>query len=250
MSETEDKGDSMAQILFPMIRQVDEFFQTSFGRQGYQDLERPIEMFIHAFKSSGIARFYHTTKRDYIVFGDGDKKNFYSPVAALDIVAHEMMHGYFTYLCPVKYGFSDGGAILEHLCDIFGVKVRRHEEGGDWKVGNGYTRKTPAIRDLENPKNPSMLLRANEHIDQKSRYRSQQSLYENAGILSKSFVLAENGYSGVEDEAILKIWYKALQNIPRNCDFNQFAHTVRAFADLSGSETAQAVDNAFKEVGL
>ena len=246
------ESDPRAQTAFEMAGHVYDYMFTNFTRDGFDGIGKPILIYVHAFKNSGIAKFYHSAQSDHVVFGDGDSKSFNSPLESLDIVAHELMHGYFTYLCPVHYGFSDGGAILEHLCDIFGIMIRRQKAGSsnDWIMGVNYSKQSAGIRDLKNPSNPDVHLPCKSHYINRIKYRSHNNLYENAGILSAAYVAAEEDYQKNNSKSILPIWYAALQSIPRNCDFPTFAKTIVTAASQSDPAAIPSINSGLKMVGL
>lgn len=246
------RPDARADIAFDMARIVYDFMFNNFNREGYDGLGKSINIYIHAYRRSGVAKFYHSAVSDHVVFGDGDRKHYNSPLEALDIVAHEMMHGYFTYLCPVHYGFTNGGAILEHLCDVFGVMIRQHDLGNaqDWVIGANYALNLAGVRDLKSPNNVNVLLPAIAKYNKRVKYRNHNNLYQNAGILSAAFVAAEEDYQDAANKSALPIWYVGLQSIPRNCDFPAFAQTMRNTAAQNDPAAIASVNTGFNQVGL
>lgn len=243
-------ADDIAEEAFDEAGVVYRFFKDRFNRDSFNNLGRTIHIYVHAYRRSGSAKFYHTVGRDMVVLGDGDRRNFGPPTKAFDVVAHEITHGYLQYLCPLEYGFSDSGALSEHLSDVFGVSIRQIHLNNlnDWIVGRGFALKKDGLRNLAIPGDDRMTLECAAHISEKVGYSKQSSLYVNAGILSLAYVKARQQADDNID--VLKIWYEALQSLPRQCDFFEFASIVRLVAQRHGDDAAAVVSSSFEQVGL
>ncbi len=55
-------------------------------------------------------------------FGDGDGQIFNDLDIGLDVIGHEMIHGFIQFTCGLVYE-KESGAINEHLADDFGIML-------------------------------------------------------------------------------------------------------------------------------
>jgi Zn-dependent metalloprotease len=137
---------------------VRDYFFLNFGRNSFDDNDEdgpkggaPLESFVRygnvrnafwcPFKS------YDCPKPNVMVFGPGY-------AGAIDIVAHEMVHGIIQHEANLIYS-DEPGAVNEGLADIFAVLIEFYARSGrgNWLIGEdapGFSRERP-LRDLAHP---------------------------------------------------------------------------------------------------
>ena len=198
---------------------------------------------------------------DEMTYGDGDGEEFTNFASAIDVVAHELMHGVTQFLANLEYQ-SQPGALNEHFSDVFGTVVKQKylEQDiaeADWLIGDTIvTEKFPgvALRSMKAPGTANDFDTQPDHMDNYySGTADNQGVHINSGIPNKAFYLSclEIGI----DECAL-IWFETLKALWRTADFNDMLETLVATAqDLQneGEVNEMAVDvisNSFSQVGL
>ncbi len=206
-----------------------------------------------------------------VVIGDGDGRTF-GPLVALDIMAHEWMHGLTQFTAGLIYN-GESGALNESFSDVFAALVERQVEGenaGTWLIGeDAYTPGTPgdALRYMNNPRRAANSgFTADDQPDHYAeRYTGTQNnggVHINSGIPNHAFYLLAVGgthrrggsLSGIGADAAGRIWYRALTTYLTSSSNFAAARTAttRAAQDLFGSTSdhALAVQNAWCLVGV
>lgn len=182
-----------------------------------------------------------------MTFGDGGSQ-FY-PLVALDVVSHEVSHGFTEQNSGLEYWGQSGG-INEAFSDIAGEAAecyRSSKPDGscevDFLVGATIMKGQGALRYMSNPPQDGL------SIDQAADYNDELDVHYSSGVYNKAFYLLANepGW-GVKNA--FKVFAKANQNYwLSTTDFNSGACGVQyAAADLGLS--IEAVRNSFQQVGV
>ena len=127
-----------------------QFFKSNFNRSSYDDNGAPLYVFVH-FDSYYDNAFWDGQS---LTFGDGSNQHGgFSPLTALDVVAHEFGHGVTEYSAGLVYAY-ESGALNESFSDIFGAAVEAEVKpntvnnflvGEEIRIGGG------ALRSMSNP---------------------------------------------------------------------------------------------------
>jgi Zn-dependent metalloprotease len=198
---------------------------------------------------------------DEMTYGDGDGKEFKNFASAIDVVAHELVHGITQFLANLEYR-SQSGALNEHFSDVFGTVIKQKFlnqdiSEADWLIGDTVvTEQFPglAIRSLKAPGTANDFDRQPDHMDNYySGNADNQGVHINSGIPNKAFYLCCMEI-GLDESAL--IWFETLKALWRTADFNDMLDmilitTQRLQSEGNVCDTAvQAVMESFATVGL
>lgn len=136
-----------------------DYFLTYHNRNGIDSLGLSINHYVHAdlrafgFDSNDNA--FWTSQQDRITYGDGE--NFLDAITSLDVVAHEIGHGFFEKAIGVNVFRRESGAINEGLSDIWGAMVEHYTSLGagakeTYLIGEEIHLNNIALRSMSNPK--------------------------------------------------------------------------------------------------
>ena len=172
-----------------------------------------------------------------IYIGDG-YATFY-PLAALDVIGHEVSHGFTEYHSGLIYSGQSGG-INEAFSDMAGEAVEYYVRGtNDFKIGCDII-KTPTCP-LPDMCNPPV-----DHIDD---YYEGMDVHQSCGIFNKAFCLIATT-SGWDTLKAFDIFAKANMDYwTPSTTFQQGAESVVSAA-LDYGYPYQDVVDAFAEVGI
>ncbi len=245
-------------------RIVYDYFLNEHGRNSLDGNGMAINSRVHfwkeynnAFWSNGIAM---------MTYGDGDGKQFI-PLAALDVTAHEMVHGITHYNGGLRYRFETG-AINEAYSDTFAALV----DDSNWDIGedimgeewlaNGRT----ALRSNEDPgKFPTGAVYWPYSIDGEGRYPAHMDEYyylpanmDNGGVHINCTILQHSAYLVAEEygmgrTVVADTWYRAYDYLHYDASFAEFREAILQSAiDLYGesSDEYNAFLGAFNDIGL
>ncbi|KAI2484972.1 peptidase M4 [Pyrenophora tritici-repentis] len=205
-----------------------DFFSKIFGRNSLDSRGLPLIGSVHYKLSStpdGYNNAFWDGEAQRMVFGDGDHITFDFLTDSLDVIAHELSHGFVQFSSPLEYA-SQSGALNKSCADIFGSMVEQ------W-----HMHQSPKHMDdlYKGPNN-----RGGVHI--------------NSGIPNHAFYLAAKSLGGSSWERAGKLWYKTMISgkIEPNCDFKTFA---RATVDIAGEgfvdkSVQMAIRDAWVKVGV
>lgn len=246
-----------------------DFYSTVFGRKSLDGKDMPLLGYVH-FKPDedavGYNNAYWDGQKNRMVFGDGDHIFFDYLTDSLDVIAHELSHGFVQYSSPLEY-YEQAGALNESCADVFGCMVeqwhmRQSADEADWnlgqtlfpvaftgsalrtlKAGKAYT-SDPVFRTDRQPK----------HM--KNYYTGEEDgrgVHINSGIPNHAFYLASKAIGGNSWEKAGQVWYKTMTSglIPYKCDFNIFAKTtVKIAGESFDSAVKGAILDAWVKVGV
>jgi pseudolysin/vibriolysin len=177
-----------------------------------------------------------------MTFGDG-YTTFY-PLVALDVVAHEVSHGFTQFNSNLIYSGESGG-INEAFSDMAGEGAKYHSRGvNDFLVGHDiFKNPTGALRYMCDPPLDGV------SIDHVSNYFPGMDVHYSSGIFNKAFCLIANS-SGWNTRMAFSIFVKANQDYwTPSTTFQQGAEGARDAA-LDYGYPCQDVLNAFAAVGI
>ena len=124
---------------------VYDYFLFNHGRRSYDDLDGPINSYVH-YSNGYPGAFYIQNSDGIFVYGDGGNNGQGFKLDAcvdIDIVAHEFSHAMIESENGPLY-VGEQGAINESLCDIWGIVCKNYKKQVqgkptipiDWRVGN------------------------------------------------------------------------------------------------------------------
>ncbi len=176
-----------------------------------------------------------------MTFGDGADR-FY-PLVSLDIVSHEVSHGFTSQNSNLIYAEQSGG-INESFSDMAGETAEyflRAET--DWLSGADISKTSPALRYFETPSLDGL------SIDHASEYYSGMDVHFSSGVFNRAFFLLSNT-DGWDPKKAFEIMLFANQNYWVNSsDFIDGAcGAINSAIDLRYE--ANDVIAAFNEVGV
>ena len=176
-----------------------------------------------------------------ITFGDG--YTFFYPLVALDVVSHEVAHGFTEFNSYLIYS-GPAGSICEAFSDMAGEAAKYHVRGtNDFLVGQDIFKSSGALRYMCDPPLDGYSI---DHID--DYYYGLDPNYA-AGIFNKAFCLIANS-SGWNTRMAFSIFVKANQDYwTPTANFQQGAEGARDAA-LDYGYPCQDVLNAFAAVGI
>ena len=174
-----------------------------------------------------------------MTFGDGADR-FY-PLVSLDIVSHEVSHGFTSQNSNLVYSGQSGG-INESFSDMAGETAEYFLRGQtDWLSGADISKMVPALRYFETPSLDGV------SIDKASDYYSGIDVHYSSGVFNRAFFLLSNT-EGWDPQKAFEIMLKANQNYWVNSsDFIDGAcGVINSAIDLNYN--ASDVISAFNEV--
>lgn len=198
---------------------------------------------------------------DEMTYGDGDNIDFKNFASAIDVVAHELMHGVTQFKANLEYK-GQSGALNEHFSDVFGtiIKQKYLEQSlseADWLIGDTIvTEEFPgvAIRSMKEPGKANDFDSQPAHMDDYySGSSDNQGVHINSGIPNKAFYLSCLGI-GIDDCAL--IWFKTMELLWRTANFNDMLDvilsTTKKLVDQNkiNVSATEAISKSFAEVGL
>ncbi len=235
---------------------VYDFFKTSLHRSSIDKSDGPI-VGTTAYGTNIGNAFWDTDAR-VLVFGDGVPGQR-APAAALDVVAHELMHGITQNDSQLIY-FGESGALNEAVSDIFAAFVEHAVKPDDEKNFQCGEDLGFVIRDMANP------VKFGKPSTMSELVRTQQDsggVHTNGSVPSLAMKLMTVGGEhpknhitlpkGLGWDTSLAVWYRASEHyFVSSTDFAGAADaTLRAARDLSLSDGDIAIiECAWISVGL
>ena len=210
---------------------------------GVAPLTMPLQMRVH-YQSNYENAFWDG---EAMTFGDGGR-TFY-PLVALDVVSHEVSHGFTEQNSRLKYSGQAGG-INEAFSDMAGEAAECYQQqlAGrpcevDWQVGRTIVKGQGALRYMDNPALDG------QSIAHASRYRTGMDVHYSSGVFNRAFYLLASTPGWGVQKAFM-VFARANQHYwIATSSFNEAAcGVIHAAADeqLAGD----AVVTAFANVGV
>lgn len=199
-------------------------------------------------------------ERQQMIYGDGGK--IFRPLAyGLDVVGHEFTHGVTDATSNLIYQ-GQSGALNESYSDVFAVMIDR----ANWTIGEEVVKSPPfptkVLRSLEDPglggrynlNDPLNSIGQPAHMREfarlpNSRKSDNGGVHVNSGIPNRAAFLVARALGREKTE---QIYYRTLtQYLTPDADFSDAARaTIRAAQELYGANDANAVRDAFNQVGI
>ena len=202
---------------------------------------------------------------EQMIYGDGDGKIFTRFTAAIDVIAHELTHGYTQFTAGLQY-FGQSGALNEHLSDAFGMMVKQWMLGqsamqSDWLIGAELFLAHVNARGVRSMAHPGTayddpILGRDPQPSHMSGYvltdEDNGGVHINSGILNRALYLAATGLGGRTWDKLGKVWFKAMtERLRPESDFHEFASvTTQLAGEMFGERVKDIVGNAWVRVGL
>jgi len=207
-----------------------------------------------------------------MVFGDGDGRYFDGFTSCIDVIGHELTHGFTQYTAGLTY-VGQSGALNESISDVFGVLTAQHHLGqtadeASWLVGEGLFTdrvKGVALRSMKAPgtayddpvlgRDPQPA-HMRDFVDlPHDAEHDNGGVHTNSGIPNHAFYLVASALGGPAWERAGRIWFDTMttKGIPKDIDFAGFAgRTIAAATKRYGktSPEAGAVHDAWASVGV
>lgn len=198
---------------------------------------------------------------DEMTYGEGDAIQFKDFTSAIDVIAHELMHGVTQFLANLEYR-SQPGALNEHFSDVFGIIVKQKFykescETVNWLIGDELvTEKFPgkAIRSIKEPGTANDFDIQPAHMDDYfTGSADNQGVHINSGIPNKAFYLTAIEI-GIDDCAL--IWFETLKVLWRTANFNDFLDNILSMSKKLSDEgkvnlqSLEVIAKSFAAVGL
>jgi vibriolysin len=119
-----------------------------------------------------------------MTYGDG-ASTFYPLSGDVDVVSHEIHHGFTTFHSDLVYSSQSGG-MNESFSDIMGTAAEYFIEGAsaDWDLGRDIFRGNTALRFMCNPTQDG------SSIDNLANYSEGIDVHYSSGIMNKAFCRA------------------------------------------------------------
>lgn len=134
-----------------------DYFNTAHCRNSYNGTGGVIRGYVHT-NLPGLGRGFPDNDNAYwdpnleiMVYGDGTR--LFSPLTALDVVAHELGHGYAQKMVGFDQTRPEANALNEGLSDIWGACVEYSVAPNKqtWKIGEDITQTASCLRNLASP---------------------------------------------------------------------------------------------------
>lgn len=265
MQEEDTVAPSMpAHHVFNSIGIIRSFFEEKLNIDKMFGCDTDINAVIH-YGSNYANAFWNNQA---IFFGDGDGKTFGPFYNDIDIIAHELSHGYISSQANFDYSFQSG-ALNESVADVIGIMVKQlvnnqNVNESNWLLGENLfldKEKAPALRSLKNPGTAYHISKNNYdlqvgHMDDYVAHPinfDNGGVHINSGIPNKAFYLLACELGGNSWDVAGKIWIAAVSDplVTQTATFKQFADaTIRAAEKLFGMDIAIKTRQSWLDVGL
>lgn len=244
------------------------FLHEAYGRDSLDGAGLPLRATVH-FERNYDNAFWDG---EQMVFGDGDGRLFRSFTDSLDVIAHELAHGFTQYTRGFVY-VGQSGALNEHVSDVFGVLTVQYNQGqsadaADWLVGAGlFTEQVRgvALRSMKAPgtayddpvlgKDPQPAHLRDYQKMPHDEDHDNGGVHINSGIPNHAFYLAATALGGPAWDRIGQVWYDVMarSTLPKDVDFAGFAGATIELARQrygAGSDPVEAIGDGWRGVGV
>ncbi|WP_281849901.1 M4 family metallopeptidase [Dyella sp. GSA-30] len=205
---------------------------------GIRPLKSALKLIVHVGRNEGNAAW----NGQETLFGDGD--GTYYPLVSLDVMAHEVSHGFTEQQSGLLYRGESGG-MNEAFSDMAGEAAKWFDQGKtDYLVGGSIFKASGrALRYMCQP------VRDGTSIDHLSKYRDGIGVHFSSGIYNKAFCLLSES-DGWDPEKAFKAFARANMLYWRaNETFEDGACGVQHATNDLGLNPAAVLD-AFLAVGV
>ncbi|MFI9118648.1 M4 family metallopeptidase [Streptomyces bikiniensis] len=259
----EATGDAAVNRAYAGLGATFDLFLNAFGRDSIDGSGLPLIASVHYDRDYANA-FWNG---EQMVFGDGDDEIFLDFTLPVDVIGHELAHGFTQHTANLEY-FSQSGALNESVSDVFGSLVKQYAlgqsaEAADWLIGEGLFHPNVQGRALRSMKAPGTAYDDDvlgkdpqpAHMDDYVRTSGDNGgVHINSGIPNHAFYLAATELGGNAWERAGRIWYDVMTGgtLTPGTRFAEFAAaTVKAAKDRYGDGAEiQAVLKSWAAVGV
>ncbi|MFB7451639.1 M4 family metallopeptidase [Streptomyces sp. NPDC056194] len=241
-----------------------DLFAKAYGHRSIDGAGMPLLASVH-FDEKYDNAFWNG---EQMVFGDGDGELFLDFTIPVDVIGHELAHGFTQHSANLAY-FGQSGALNESVSDVFGSLVKQYALGqsaaqADWLIGAGLLGPAidngVALRSMKEPgtaydddvlgKDPQPAT-----MDDYVRTSSDNGgVHINSGIPNHAFYLLATELGGNAWERAGQIWYDVMTGgtLTEEARFSEFARATvaAARARYGDGEEIQAVLKAWTAVGV
>ncbi|MFI8965755.1 M4 family metallopeptidase [Streptomyces sp. NPDC053493] len=242
-----------------------ELFLKGFGRRSIDGAGMPLLATVHYDEKYDNA-FWNG---EQMVFGDGDGELFLDFTIPVDVIGHELTHGFTQHTANLAY-YGQPGALNESVSDVFGSLVKQYALGqtaeqADWLIGAGLlgpaVDRGTALRSMKAPgtaydddvlgKDPQPAT-----MDDYVRTSSDNGgVHINSGIPNHAFYVLATELGGSAWERAGRIWYDVMTGgtLTEETRFSEFARATVASAKKlfgEGGDEVEAVLKAWSVVGV
>jgi Zn-dependent metalloprotease len=255
-------ADDEVTSVYENLGNIQQFFQSVFGRDLSHDLEGPLIATVHYDVNFNNA-FWNGQQ---IVVGDGDGQLFKKGgLSSLPVLTSEIGHLVTSRTSKLIYE-GGTGALNTHISDVYAVLVeqwlkKQTVEEGTWLVGEGVFAPGVgvALRSLKAPgtayDSPTLGKDAQPaHMKDYRRMTDDNGgVHINSGIPNRAFYEVANMIGGHAWEKPAKIWYQATLKLKSNAtfaDFSKATYVVSGELYGAGSSEQTAVKKGWQAVGI
>jgi Zn-dependent metalloprotease len=188
--------------------------------------------------------------------------NLVSYAVALDVVAHELLHGLTDSTARLVYE-KESGALNESYSDIFGIIISNFNQSNinnwNWQMGEELSDTGIPLRDLSNPRKYGQPDHLRDYVRTR---RDNGGVHTNSGIHNKAafnILTAKNsiGKNLFDATSVARLFYLALtQDLSRTSGFSDSRRGVERWTrslfrnDPTQNQKLQAIAKAFGDVGI
>lgn len=246
------------------------FYLNVFNRNSLDDNGLPLVASVHykpASTPNGYNNAFWDSMLKQMVFGDGDHIAFDYFTDSLDVIAHELSHGFVQHSSPLDYE-GQSGSLNESCADVFGCMVEQWHMGqtadqADWHLGQTMfpvAFKGSALRTLKAWRafvNDPVFGTDPQPKHMRDFYNgplNNRGVHINSGIPNHAFYLAALRLGGHSWVTAGRVWYRTMLSgmIPHNCDFRTFATATVQIAgtEFPSSNVSATISQAWEDVGV
>lgn len=252
-----EASDPVANATYNASGFVRDFFRTEFQLNSLDGQGMEVVSNIHY----GLRYNNAYWDGDEMTYGDGDGKDFSNFATAIDVVAHELVHGITQFRANLEYQ-SQSGALNEHFSDVFATVIKQRflnqtVEEADWLIGDTVvTENFPgvAIRSLKAPGSANEFDVQPDHMDRLyTGNADNQGVHINSGIPNKAFYLSSLEL-GMADCSL--IWFRTLTSLWRTADFLDMLEIILRETQILiregrvAAHSLEVINQSFASVGL
>ena len=190
---------------------------------------------------------------EYMVYGTG-RQHFYA-LAGMDVVGHELSHGYIAGTANLEYQ-GHSGALNEMYADILGMMFERYmykkfpnlRGESDWFVGEDFCVERPFLRNMRNPHASDQPERYQDdkfYADPNNQAYDHGGVHINSGIGNRCFYLLSQA---VGEDLALQMFLECLPHLPSNANFMNFYEAL--FWVGQSHQKEMIVNDTLSAVGL
>jgi Zn-dependent metalloprotease len=257
-------GDGAINDVYDATESSYDFYRDVYGRDSVDGSGMELISSVH-YSSNFDNAFWNGAQMAY---GDGSGKIFQIDALAKSqsVISHEITHAVTQFTAGLEYS-KQPGALNEHFSDVFGALATQYVKKqtaaeAEWLVGEGTLVPAlgKALRSLADPGATDVASPQPAHMDEYKDLpddgdpeNDNGGVHVNSGIPNKAFHLVAMALGGNAWEKAGRIWYETLTggSLGPKSDFVQAAKaTLEVAAKLGGAGEPEAVENAWRQVGV